>query len=122
MKIGDSLYSFRITVDFKNDTASFSYVEEVKIIGINDKLLAINDSNFNRYDLKKDRYSSNRVMKKVYVHHFVMTDYYDELIVSYISPNQSVTIAKKVMKKEAEKFLYEKFGKYCGKEILLNQI
>ena len=123
MKTGDSLYKFRIKIDFKKNEATFNEVQEDQILGINEKLLVINDNFFSRYDLKKDRtYNSNPIIKKVHANHFVMDGYCDEVNVRYISPNQSITIAKKVMKKEAEKFLYEKFGKYCGKEILLNQI
>jgi len=123
MKIGDSLYSFRIKIDFKKNEATFEDVGEAQILGINDKVVVVNDSNFSKYDLKKDNtYNSNPVIKQVRVNHFVLTSYYDEVNVRYTSPSQSIAIAREVMKKEAEKFLYEKFGRYCGKEILLNQI
>lgn len=123
MKVKDKVYKFEIEIDFVKSEVRYNR-KECEVIGINKDRLVLNDEYFTSMELLKNRYNSHRdILKTVHIYHskFTFTQH-DQLEVSYFSPNNSEKIAKRVMKKQILNYMYEKFGRYTGKEFLLNQI
>lgn len=119
MKKGDTVYHFSLAVDFIKDEVRFG-ISEHKVIGVNDKRIVIDDADFTRLDFKESRI--NDVFERVGGYHFNCLSYYDEIKVNYYSANDNEKTAKTAMKKWAEEFMYEKFGRYSSKQFLLDKI
>jgi hypothetical protein len=122
MHIGDKVYKFDIVLDFLKNEVSQERKEH-SIIGINDERLVINDRQFTTLELKKTRYNDHKtIIRKVYVWHSHYGNYWDSVKAVFYTTNNSEKIAKKTMKKQIEKFMYEKFGKYAMQTSMIDRI
>jgi N-acetylneuraminic acid mutarotase len=122
MKIGDKIYEFEIILDFKKNEVR-QKKEEHSIIGINKDRLVMNDEQFTTLELKKTRYNDHQtIIRTVGVYHSNFSIYYDEVKAYFHTTNPSEKIAKKIMKKKIESFMWEKFGRYTAQTHLLDKI
>lgn len=121
LNIGTDVYCFEIKLDFKKDTVT-TQDKGFKIIGTNEECFVINDQRFTTLSYKISKYSIYTDFRKVSVHHFNCLSYYDEVTGTLYTHNPSKKIAFKAIKKSMEKFLYDKYGKYCQGVSLLKSI
>lgn len=121
MKIGDNIYCYRITLDFIKNVASKS-IEENQILGINERILVINDRQFTRLDLGKERFNMNGIINKTGAYHSKIGTLSDEIHAYMYTTESNSKKAYVKIKKELEKFIYEKFGRYTGATDILNTL
>jgi hypothetical protein len=122
MHIGDKIYKFEITLDFLKSEVNQNRTEN-SVIGINDERLVMNDKQFTTLELKKTRYNDHQtIIRKVCVWHSHYGTYWDKVDAVFYTTNNSEKIAKKTMKKQIEKFMFEKFGKYAMQTSMIELI
>jgi hypothetical protein len=121
MDIGDTVYCYRIKLDFiKNQTTKER--TEHKILGINNKRLVLDDYSFTHIDLKKESYNSNSVINKPdsYYSHWGGT--WDEMKTYLYTREKNSKKAFVKAKKAMEEYIYEKFGRFSNAIDMLDSL
>jgi hypothetical protein len=121
MNAGDTIYYFKIIVDFLKNEAR-TEIEEYKILGINDKHLVLDDYSFTCLDLKKESCNIHAVLNTPSSYHFKLLEYHDEIQTSLYTLGKNRKRAFSKIKKATEKYIYEKFGRYCNGIEILNDL
>lgn len=117
LEIGQEIYKYKITLDFKKNEVSRD-IGSNKIIGLNQHKLCLDDYSFTRVDLKKESYNSNYVLENATCHHCKLSNYYDEITGTIYSSKKDEKKQYLKIKKALEKFIQEKFGRYAGTDLL----
>lgn len=121
LQAGEKIYYYKIELDFAKDNSN-QKVEELEVIGANEEYFVLNDYFFTKLYQKSGKYNTSYcVFNKPSVSHFKMFSY-DEVKGYFYTKESNEKKALKKLKAEIEKFLYEKFGKYCKGVDLLNAI
>ena len=120
-KIGDNIYNYEIAIDFLKNRV-VANTNQCKLLGINDNYIVLNDSNFTVLDIKKAEFNTHSVFNKTNCYHFKLRELEDKIIsnISTTSNNKNAVFNR--MKKDIEKYINKKFGKYCGGIELLNTL
>lgn len=121
LPIKTPVYYFEIMLDFKTNKVE-TKKESYSVIGTNDDYFAINDRHFSTLQYKPKKYGLATNFRKVETHHSKMDPYWDYIQGHIYTHNSSENIAQRAIKKAVEKFLYEKFGRYCKGIDLLNSL
>lgn len=106
------VYSFSIKIDFKDNKVS-TEEKTYEVVGTNEEYFVINDHYFTTLCYKPSEYNTRENFRKVHVHHFNCLQYWDYVEGQIYTHNSSKKIAQKAIKKALEKFLYDKYGRYC---------
>lgn len=122
MKVKDKVYLFVIELDFLKD-AVIQESKEYEVIGANDKCLAINDEYFTSIGIKtRNDYRFGNKLDDVGVIQSKYEKYFDYIRGSLYTSNSNEKLAYKKIKKELEKFIQEKHGRYCNAITMLDKI
>ena len=122
MKVKDIIYRYEIELDFKDNKVKQEQ-KPYQVIGYNDTYLAINDQRFSTIKHRKlyrgDNYDT--LFNEVSVFDYQST-YNDFIRATLYTQSSSKKIAYKRMKKELEKFIYKKHGRYCNAITMLDKV
>lgn len=120
VKAKDKVYLFSIELDFLKDTVE-QKTEEYEVIGVNNEYIAINDNRFTSIKIK-GKEDIDGALKQVSIYQSEFKNYWDYIEGSLYTLNSSKKIAYKKIKKELEKYIQEKHGRYCNAITMLDKI
>jgi hypothetical protein len=123
---GDLIHYFNIKIyesgKVKKENKSYSVVacKENESYG---ELIVIDSYAYTIIQTKKEKYTSNQILNESSCYEMRIGIKYDNYINGYLyTTNPSQKIATKRIKKELEKFINEKYGRYSNYKIKLDEI
>jgi len=96
--------------------------EEYTVIGANNHYLCIDDSCFTSLKIKGYYRGDKEEFNTVITYHSNWETSWDYIRANLYTATSSEKIAYKRMKKALEKFIYEKYGRYCNAISFLDKI
>lgn len=125
MKPKDIVHEFEIRLDFKTNKVT-QKCTKYTVLGVNEDRLVINNRYFTVIFYKKPyRGSSEKLFNEVEVidtSNWNTSEYYDYIEGKLYTSTSNYKIAYRRIKKELEKYINKKHGRYCNAITILDQI
>jgi hypothetical protein len=121
LKVKDKVYHYKIKMDFIKNSVE-QEKKEYTVIGANNHYLCIDDSCFTSLKIKGYYRGDEEEFNIVSTFHSNYGSSCDYIQADLYTATSSEKIAYKRMKKALEKFIYEKYGRYCNAIDFLDKI
>lgn len=91
-------------------------VEDIEILGENDKFIVFNDSYFTKIEKESSKYNSYSVLNKVHISDYTNDSfwqkYYGDFSITMYTDTVSLKVIENRINKEFNKFIQDKVGRY----------